>query len=74
MPGYPGDLTQEEIEEKLLFEFVQSASGGGPQVTIPGETASVLVKLVTDAGKGNPPESKEKKADKKPETKKLKED
>jgi hypothetical protein len=59
--GYPGEMTQEEIEERLLYEFVQATTVGTPApVTIPQETAELLAKIVLDAGKGKPPKEKDK--------------
>ncbi len=59
-PGFPGDMTQEEIEEKLFLEFRAAASGNGP-VPVSPETAAVLVKLMDDAGKGQPKDKDEDK-------------
>jgi hypothetical protein len=56
--GVPGDATPEEIDEKLLWEFRQLGANGG---TVSAETAQVLIKLIDDAGKGQPPDPEKEK-------------
>lgn len=53
MAGFPGDMTQEDIEEKLFSDF-RTAAGSSGTVSITPETAAALVKLMDDAGKGQP--------------------
>ena len=55
--GIPGDATAEETEEKLLWEFRQLGGGG----TVSAETAQALIKLIDDAGKGQPPDPEKEK-------------
>ena len=56
--GVPGDAEPEEIEEKLLWEFRQLGASGG---TVSPETAQALIKLIDDAGKGQPPDPEKEK-------------
>jgi hypothetical protein len=56
--GFPGDATPEEIEEKLMWEFRQTGGTGG---TVSAETAQALIKLMDDAGKGQPPDPEKEK-------------
>ena len=56
--GIPGDATAEETEEKLLWEFRQLGASGG---TVSAETAQALIKLIDDAGKGQPPDPEKEK-------------
>jgi plasmid maintenance system antidote protein VapI len=58
-PGFPGDMTQEEIEEKLFLDF-RAAASGNSSITVTPETAAMLVKLMDDAGKGQPKEEEDK--------------
>lgn len=56
--GVPGDATAEEIEEKLLYEFRQTGGTGG---AVSAEMAQALIKLMDDAGKGQPPDPEKEK-------------
>ena len=56
--GVPGDVEAEEIEEQKLWEFRQLGASGG---TISAETAQALIKLIDDAGKGQPPDPEKQK-------------
>jgi hypothetical protein len=56
--GVPGDAEPEEIEEKLLWDFRQLGASGG---TVSPETAQALIKLIDDAGKGQPPDPEKEK-------------
>ena len=48
--GYPGDMTQEEIEGQLLRDFQAQVTPGTPApVVIPQETAALLLRLLGDA-------------------------
>jgi hypothetical protein len=48
--GYPGDMTQEEIEGQLLRDFQAQVTPGTPApVIISQETAELLLRLLGDA-------------------------
>lgn len=51
MAGFPGDMTQEEIETTLLDrlkEQLVSAAGASRDIVISAETAAVLAKKLED--------------------------
>jgi hypothetical protein len=51
MAGFPGDMTQEDIEKSLLDglkEQLASATGASRDIVISAETAAVLAKKLGD--------------------------
>lgn len=49
--GYPGDMTQEDIEEQLFQDFLAQVLPGTPApITMPQATAELLLRLIGTPG------------------------
>ena len=51
--GYPGDVSQQEVEEQLLLDFMAQVIPGTPApVIVPQATAELLLRLIGNAAPG----------------------